>query len=677
MANRFKCQDCNQSFSRRFTLQRHLQRYHINNDIIEKCVLCGQLFNNITILNKHYRKYHKPSKKFYEKESAFRKNVVTYRYNYLDDEYNFTKSQTDLINAIKKTIVSEALKKTIIKANLIYICEMSMTDHAGDKITKTLIPFRAPGFIANASDKNSIHMNIRHAFTFQNNSMEEFCNSGSNWVFDRAVSFDIEITALRPLLMGNNNESDTESESDRDSKNQKDGYPDIKNVKKLNLKDIKNKKFLYNPKNKDYKCFLYCLHNFFIQEKDENLTFKEFEKTLDLKGITFPISIVQIKKFMKQNTQLDVKINILLRHINGHVYPYEYSIGNGSSFINLLLLNRKSQSNHFLRIIDINKFLRKIYANRAYERKFFCENCLNYFYSDETLTKHKTICCLNKARLELTPEDTTLKFKNVKNQHPLEYIAFLDFECILPNKTIICKECTHLRCKCDKSFTNIVTDQIPITYSFVILDSESKIIHTKTYSGKNAADHFIDHLLKEENEWIKPLFSTFNEMKLTPSEEMEFKRTDKCYMCENYFTEELIKCRDHCHFSGKFLGAACHRCNLERRKSRKLRIFMHNGSKFDFHFIIKALHNKEGIINLHVLPYNTENFRTINFNSFIFLDSLSFLQSSLAQLSADLSKTKNKYKILRQTDLVKTNKMFDLKKFKIVLEKSFFPYEFW
>src|SRR5574343_499053 len=151
MANRFKCQDCNKSFTRRFTLQRHLQRYHINNDIIEKCVLCGQLFNNITILNKHYRKYHKPSKKFYEKESAFRKNVVTYRYNYLDDEYNFIKSQTDLINAIKKTIVSEALKKTIIKANLIYICEMSMTDNAGDKITKTLIPFRAPGFIANAS----------------------------------------------------------------------------------------------------------------------------------------------------------------------------------------------------------------------------------------------------------------------------------------------------------------------------------------------------------------------------------------------------------------------------------------------------------------------------------------------------------------------------------------------
>ena len=151
----------------------------------------------------------------------------------------------------------------------------------------------------------------------------------------------------------------------------------------------------------------------------------------------------------------------------------------------------------------------------------------------------------------------------------------------------------------------------------------------------------------------------------------------ECYLCQKEFFSNVAKCRDHCHFTGKYLGAACNTCNLNRRKSRKLKIFMHNGSKFDFHFIIKALNEKKGVTNLHVLPYNSENFRTISFNSFIFCDSMSFLQASLAKLSDDLSKTNNSYLILKQTDLVKTNNRFDRVKFNMLLGKAYFPYEYW
>ena len=116
---------------------------------------------------------------------------------------------------------------------------------------------------------------------------------------------------------------------------------------------------------------------------------------------------------------------------------------------------------------------------------------------------------------------------------------------------------------------------------------------------------------------------------------------------------------------------------LRRRKMKKIPIFMHNGSRFDLHFIVKGLgkFGKE-ITNLNVLPYNGENFRTLSFNSYEFIDSLAFMQSSLAQLASDLKTSNHDYKILKQTSLVKSNGKFDKEKYEMILGKSFFPYEY-
>jgi hypothetical protein len=84
----------------------------------------------------------------------------------------------------------------------------------------------------------------------------------------------------------------------------------------------------------------------------------------------------------------------------------------------------------------------------------------------------------------------------------------------------------------------------------------------------------------------------------------------------------------------------------------------------------------EDIESIKVLPFNGENFRTISFNCFEFVDSLAFLQSSLSELASDLKESGHTYDILKQTDLVKTNGKFDKHKYDALLEKSFFPYEY-
>ena len=52
------------------------------------------------------------------------------------------------------------------------------------------------------------------------------------------------------------------------------------------------------------------------------------------------------------------------------------------------------------------------------------------------------------------------------------------------------------------------------------------------------------------------------------------------------------KVRDHCHhchYTGKFRGAAYNICNLRYKVPQKIHIVFPNGSTYDYHFIIKQL----------------------------------------------------------------------------------------
>ena len=48
------------------------------------------------------------------------------------------------------------------------------------------------------------------------------------------------------------------------------------------------------------------------------------------------------------------------------------------------------------------------------------------------------------------------------------------------------------------------------------------------------------------------------------------------------------KVRDHCHYTGKHRGAH-NICNLRYIVPREISVVLHNGSFYDYHFIIKEL----------------------------------------------------------------------------------------
>ena len=670
--------NCGRKFTRRYNLNRHYQNFHLNNELVEKCYLCGQLFDSCLNLQKHIKRYHKPSSKFFLKESAFKRAFVTYRYNFpSNDDINFASSQLSVKDLIEERLLVEATEKTVCKASLIFIAQMTMLDHAGKVMTQASIPFRSPSFMVTAASKKSVRKNILKSFNLQAGALEDFLRSGSNWNFSRALAFDIEIARVRPITGGSNPNLNVKVDSNP--------------IPKLNLKSFRQSKSLYNPSNKDEKCFLYCIAYHLYNDKltelqkkrSDRKKFQRFIRRFNLTDLSFPISITGIKKFLKKNKNLNLKLNILYRDTKDRVFPLEFGLGDGKNVANILMVATEN-STHFLLIKDVNKYLRTVYKTErglSYKRSLFCLHCLNSFSNNEILEKHKELCILTKPVQETVPakgeKEEIIKFKNYEKKHKLEYSGFLDFECLLPNVETVCHLCERLKCSCDASFTDVISQQIPIAYSFLVLGPGKEIIHEHTFAGKNAHVNLVSHLLEQEEIWIENLLTVHKDMEMSKRDKIHYEKQTECYICFKDFSETVIKVRDHSHYNSKYLGAACQSCNLRRKKPTRIPIFMHNGSRFDLHFIVKALASfGEDITNLSVLPYNGENFRTLSFNCFEFIDSLAFLQASLGQLASDLKGSNHDYSILKQTSLVKTDNVFDNEKFEMILGKSFFPYEY-
>ena len=62
-------------------------------------------------------------------------------------------------------------------------------------------------------------------------------------------------------------------------------------------------------------------------------------------------------------------------------------------------------------------------------------------------------------------------------------------------------------------------------------------------------------------------------------------KTNALYVKKNNY----IKVKDHCHYTGKYRGAAHKICNLHYNTPREIPVVFHNGSNYDYHLKVKGL----------------------------------------------------------------------------------------
>ena len=124
---------------------------------------------------------------------------------------------------------------------------------------------------------------------------------------------------------------------------------------------------------------------------------------------------------------------------------------------------------------------------------------------------------------------------------------------------------------------------------------------------------------------------------LTYAQKIEFRNATNCSICGKKFQEDDTKVRDHCHFTGKYRGAAHVKCNLDGSfKFFKIPIFFHNLKNYDAHLIIAKANELNIELNqnkrIDVIAQNSEKFITFSFGACQFKDSFAFLTASLDKL---------------------------------------------
>ena len=78
---------------------------------------------------------------------------------------------------------------------------------------------------------------------------------------------------------------------------------------------------------------------------------------------------------------------------------------------------------------------------------------------------------------------------------------------------------------------------------------------------------------------------------LTTKEEIYHNRQkNMLYMQKSIYNnnKKQQKVRDHCHYTGKYRGAAHNICNLRYKVPKEIPVVFHNGSTYDYHFISKS-----------------------------------------------------------------------------------------
>ena len=116
----------------------------------------------------------------------------------------------------------------------------------------------------------------------------------------------------------------------------------------------------------------------------------------------------------------------------------------------------------------------------------------------------------------------------------------------------------------------------------------NKLIHQK---GKDS----IEKVCKIIEEWPTEIINHEKKemISLTHEENNFYNKQEICYMCKekfcmdkndkNYINKRKVK--DHCHYTGKFRGAAHSICNLNYNDQKEIPITIHNAT-YDTHFIL-------------------------------------------------------------------------------------------
>ena len=410
---------------------------------------------------------------------------------------------------------------------------------------------------------------------------------------------------------------------------------------------------------------------------------KEKENTLNMDGIEYPVSLKDIDKFENQNPTVSITVFGYDRKI---VYPLKNSDNTDREHNIVLILIKEEGVNHYCLVKNLSRLLLS-QVSKHKEKHHFCMRCLNAFCSHKSLNKHREYCGKHEAvKINMPEEGTMLKFKNYYRRGKVPFIIYADFES--------CIKSIHT---CDlnpeSSYTKQYQRHEPISFYYYIKCFDDKIylpIKERSYTGQNAEQVFLKYL-EEDIKMIANIPKRFIIFK--DKEREQFNEETRCWICKGEFDDKdknKKKVQDHCHFTGRYRGAAHNLCNLNYRKPNFTPVVFHNLSGYDSHLFIKNLGFSNGDIDC--IPNNEEKYISFSkkiqvgtypkkaldadgdifyeqkpiYHTIRFIDSFKFMTTSLEKLVNNLP----------EDDFINLSLYYLGDKFNLLVRKGVYPNEY-
>lgn len=356
---------------------------------------------------------------------------------------------------------------------------------------------------------------LKRMFAEIDHKIDTYTNKASGWTVKSLIDFRIKLTEYKPLKASS--------------------YMELP-------KQFQNPVYkLINVKNSDKECFKWSVgRHFCIDERNPARISKRLKKEvekLNFNGIEFPMKVKDISKFENQN---DISVSVYYFQNNFEnkleLCPLRISKVKNEDHVLLLYISDENNS-HYVLMKDLSPFVNK----KQKSKNFICKYCLHSFYKKELLEKHELECSIHTP-VKMDLPQGSVKFKSFSKTIKHPFVMYADFESTL-------KKIQHCKPNPEESYTMNIQRHIPNSFCVKTVSEIDEYSKIKTYCGKNTAKRFVEYIISETHR-IHKLMEINKPMQLTYEEKSEYYKAELCYVCNEKFTKENYKVRDHNHLTG-------------------------------------------------------------------------------------------------------------------------------
>ena len=373
---------------------------------------------------------------------------------------------------------------------------------------------------------------------------------------------------------------------------------------------LKDKKSTINPKNNDDKCFQYtvtlALNLDDINKHPQRISkIKPFIDQYNWRDIDFPPTNKDWKKLELNN---NIALNILYIPHDTKKVQLAYRSKNNLKCNKqvILLMITDGEKWHYLTVKNLLGLLKGITS--THEKDFYCLNCFHSYRTKNKLDSHKKIFENHDyCHVEMpTKDNNIIKYNHGEKSMKVPFVIYAVLECLLAKMST----CIN---NPNESSTTKRNKHTPSGYSIFTScsfdESKNKLNY---YRGKDCMKKFCKDLKEHATRIIN--YEKKKIIPLTKEEKINYNDQQFCYICKKEFDKsdkKHHKVRHHCHYTGKYRGAAHNICSLRYKVPKEIPVVFHIGSTYYYHFIIKEL-VKEFDGNFDCLGENTEKYITFS-----------------------------------------------------------------